>query len=55
MGTTPRRQQGPPGVKRLSGQSWVPLLVTDDGDVVQGSERIVAWAEEHGVPAPAAG
>ena len=31
-------------VRELTGQQWVPLLVTDDGDVVQGSERIAAWA-----------
>jgi hypothetical protein len=32
-------------VKELTGQSWVPLLVTDDDEVVQSSERIVEWAE----------
>jgi glutathione S-transferase len=34
-------------VKRLTGQSWVPVLVTDDGEVVQDSKKIVAWAEAH--------
>lgn len=34
-------------VKRLTGQSWVPVLVTDDGEVVQDSKRIIAWAKEH--------
>ena len=28
---TPGRRE----VKRLSGESWVPLLVTDDGEVVE--------------------
>lgn len=32
-------------VKRLTGQSWVPALVTDDGEVVQDSKKIVAWAQ----------
>jgi hypothetical protein len=40
-------------VKRLTGNSWVPALVTDDGEVVQGSDKIIAWATEH--PAAAAG
>jgi hypothetical protein len=31
-------------VRRLTGQNWVPVLVTDDGEVIQGSEKIVAWA-----------
>ena len=29
------------------GSSWVPLLVTDDGEVIQGSQRIVDWAQAH--------
>jgi hypothetical protein len=37
-------------VKRLTGNNWVPALVLDDGEVVQGSDKIVAWAEAH--PAP---
>jgi glutathione S-transferase len=34
-------------VRELSGQNSVPILVLDDGDVIAGSGRIVAWAEEH--------
>ncbi len=34
-------------VKRLTGNTWVPALVTDDGTVVQGSDKIVAWAQAH--------
>ena len=34
-------------VKRLTGKSWVPVLVTDDGEVVQDSKKIVAWAEQN--------
>ena len=40
---TPQRRE----VKRLSGQSWVPLLVTDDGDVINDSREIEAWAKAH--------
>ena len=29
---------------RLTGQEDVPVLVTDDGTVIQGSQRIVEWA-----------
>ena len=39
-------------VKRLTGNSWVPTLVLDDGEVVDGSEEIVAWAKAN--PAGAA-
>ena len=34
-------------IVELTGQEDVPVLVTDDGTVVQGSERIVAWARDH--------
>jgi len=32
-------------VERLTGNRWVPALVTDDGTVVQGSDGIVEWAK----------
>jgi hypothetical protein len=39
-------------VKELTGQMWVPCLVTDDGEVVQDSKKIVEWANDHpAVPA----
>lgn len=41
---TPRRK-----VKELTGNHWVPLLVTDDGEAVQGSGKIIAWAHAHRV------
>ncbi|HEY8466194.1 MAG TPA: glutathione S-transferase N-terminal domain-containing protein [Solirubrobacterales bacterium] len=34
-------------VERISGQRSVPVLVTDDGDVISGSERIVEWARQN--------
>jgi glutathione S-transferase len=34
-------------VKKLTGNSFVPVLVTDDGEVVSDSKNIVAWAEAH--------
>ena len=41
--TTGRRE-----VRELSGGSdWVPAVVLDDGEFIQGSEKIVAWAEAH--------
>ena len=43
---TPGRKE----VKRLTGQSWVPLLVTDEGQLIRDSRRIVEWAEQN--PAP---
>jgi hypothetical protein len=40
---TPGRRE----VKRLSGQSWVPVLVTDADEVISGSREIEAWAQAH--------
>ena len=34
-------------VKRLTGESWVPVLVLDDGEVIKDSKNIAAWAREH--------
>jgi hypothetical protein len=45
---TPRRE-----VKELTGSYWVPLLVTDDGEAVQGSAEIIAWAETNAAAAAA--
>jgi hypothetical protein len=45
---TPARKE----VKRLTGNAWVPALVFDDGEVVDGSEEIIAWAKAN--PAAAA-
>jgi hypothetical protein len=32
-------------VRELTGDDWVPVLVTDDGEVVKRSERIIEWAK----------
>jgi len=40
-------------VNELTGNYWVPALVTDDGGVIQGSKEIIAWAAAH--PASRAG
>src|SRR5215210_4722692 len=50
LNATPGRRE----VKRLTGDNWVPVLVTDDGEVVKDSKRIVQWACEHPASAPAA-
>ena len=43
-------------VKRLTGNTWVPVLVTEDGAVVQGSREIADWARTHPAkPASASG
>jgi hypothetical protein len=33
--------------KRLTGKSIVPVLVTDDGEVVQDSKNIIDWAKKN--------
>ncbi|HUE28954.1 MAG TPA: glutathione S-transferase N-terminal domain-containing protein, partial [Solirubrobacteraceae bacterium] len=40
---TPGRRE----VKRLTGNYWVPVLVADDGEVIQGSREIAAWTNAH--------
>jgi hypothetical protein len=47
------RTRGRQEVKRLTGSYMVPAMVLDDGEVVAGSQEIVAWARAHpgGVPA----
>jgi hypothetical protein len=41
-------------VKELTGNTWVPVLVTDDETVVQGSDKIMEWARAHPAVAPTA-
>jgi Glutathione S-transferase, N-terminal domain len=48
---TPGRRE----VKRLTGNYWVPVLVTDDGEVVQGSRTIMEWANANPAHAADAG
>ena len=47
---TPGREE----VKRLTGSSMVPVLVTDDGEVIRDSMRIVEWAQRNAAGAAAA-
>jgi len=34
-------------VKRLTGESFVPVLVLENGEVIKDSKNIVAWARGH--------
>jgi hypothetical protein len=51
LNQTPGRKE----VKRLTGNTWVPVLVLDDGTALQGSDKIVAWAEANPTSATSAG
>jgi hypothetical protein len=54
---TPFNQtEGRKEAKRLTGKSMVPVLVTDDGEVVSDSKNIIDWARENpaGAGAPVA-
>ena len=58
LGPLPDMTSGRKEVHELTGQSWVPVLVLDDGEVIKDSKNIVAWAERNPAsagPAPAAG
>jgi hypothetical protein len=39
--------------KELTGSYEVPVLVTDDGEVISDSKKIVAWAKANPAGAPA--
>lgn len=41
-------------VRKLTGSNTVPVLVTDDGEVIQESREIKRWAEAHPATATAA-
>jgi hypothetical protein len=41
-------------VEQLTGNIWVPALVTDDGGVVQGSREIEDWAKANPATSAAA-
>ena len=50
LGVLPDRfnqTEGRREAKRLTGSTTVPVLVTDTGQVISDSKRIVAWAREH--------
>jgi hypothetical protein len=47
------RSRGRQEVKRLTGKTWVPALVTDEGEVVSDSKNIVAWAKANPAKPPA--
>ena len=34
-------------VRELTGEDWVPVLELDDGEVIAGTDNIVAWAAEN--------
>jgi hypothetical protein len=34
-------------VRKLSGQNMVPVLVTDDEEVISGSDKIAKWARDN--------
>jgi hypothetical protein len=41
------RTKGRREVKKLTGRTWVPVLVTDDDEIIADSRKIIAWAKEH--------
>lgn len=48
------RTRGRQDVKKLTGSYMVPVLVTDDDEVVADSKKIVEWAGAHPAGAAAA-
>jgi hypothetical protein len=48
------RTRGRQEVKKLTGSYMVPVLVTDDDEVVADSKKIVEWARAHPAGAAAA-
>ena len=50
-GQLPDLTRGRTEIRRLTAQSFVPVLMLDDGHVVTGSAGIVARASENRAPA----
>jgi glutathione S-transferase len=46
-GITQWKTEGRREVERISGSPTVPVLVTDDGEVIADSARIAAWATQN--------
>lgn len=44
------RSEGRRLAHQVSGRSWLPLLITESGEAIAGSERIGDWAREHPNP-----
>jgi hypothetical protein len=44
------RSEGRRLARQRTGKSWLPLLITDSGDTISGSNNIETWAVQH--PAP---
>jgi hypothetical protein len=49
------RTKGREEAKRLTGRTFVPVLVTDDGEAIADSKNIIAWAKANPASAPKAG
>ena len=54
FGQLPDFTPGRTEVKRLTGQSFVPVLILDDGQVIEDSHKIEAWARANPVGGAAA-
>lgn len=52
FGQLPDVTSGRREVRRLTGQSFVPVLVLDSGEVVKGSKAIMVWARGNPVDRP---
>ncbi len=46
--------EGRKEIQKLTGQPAVPVLVTDSGEVISDSKKIIAWAEANPASTPAA-
>lgn len=47
FGQLPDVTRGRKEITRLTGESWVPVLVLKDGEVVTDSKNIAAWARDN--------
>lgn len=47
FGGLPDFTRGRKEVKRLTGESFVPVLVLDNGEIIKDSNNIATWAREN--------
>jgi hypothetical protein len=41
------RSEGRRLARQATGKSWIPLLLTDDNEIIPGSESVEDWASQH--------
>ena len=47
LGPLPAVTKGRKEVQERTGQKWVPMLLTDEGEAIADSKKIIEWAKKN--------